>query len=183
MKKETSTALFSSKKHDWETPRWVVDLCEIRLKGTFDLDAAASEKNSVAPLFLTKEQDALTKEWVEIVDAGHPTPTCKEPMIWCNPPYGRDIGKWVEKCYHEAQKGAVVCCLIPARTDTLYWHNWCFLATEWWFVKGRIRFKNTEETTKSAAPFPSVVVVFSGSTYRMSPKVRSVSGNKPKGLR
>ena len=72
MNKETSMVLYSSKKHDWETPRWVVDLCEIRLNADFDLDAAASEKNTVAPMFLTKEQDGLSVDWVESIVSRSP---------------------------------------------------------------------------------------------------------------
>ena len=73
-----------------------------------------------------------------------------------NPPYGKDIGKWMEKAYNESLNGVIVVCLIPARTDTKYWHNYCFKASEIRFIKGRLRFGNSN----NSAPFPSAIVIF-----------------------
>ena len=74
-----------------------------------------------------------------------------------NPPYGREIGKWIEKAYKESLKGAVVICLIPSRTDTKYWHNFIFpYASDIKFIKGRLKFGDG----KNPAPFPSALVEF-----------------------
>ena len=76
-----------------------------------------------------------------------------------NPPYGREISKWVKKAYEEGLKPhTTVVCLLPSRTDTKWWHDYCMKANEIYFVKGRLKFGNS----KNAAPFPSVVVVFRG---------------------
>lgn len=77
-----------------------------------------------------------------------------------NPPYGRELKHWVEKAYNESLKGAVVVCLIPARTDTSYWHNYIFgKAHEIRFIKGRVKFGDG----KGSAPFPSAIIVFDSS--------------------
>lgn len=78
--------------------------------------------------------------------------------MFCNPPYGKVLGKWVEKCYNESLKAnTVVVMLIPARTDTRYFHNYIYKkAKEIRFLKGRLKFGEC----KNAAPFPSMVVVF-----------------------
>ena len=77
-----------------------------------------------------------------------------------NPPYGREIKYWIQKAYEESLKGATVVCLIPARTDTTYWHNYIFgKASEVRFVKGRLKFGDGKNST----PFPSAVIVFDNS--------------------
>lgn len=76
--------------------------------------------------------------------------------MWCNPPYGRDIGLWVKKAYEESLKGAKIVMLIPSRTDTRYWHDYIFGKAEIEFIKGRLKFGGL----KSNAPFPSALVIF-----------------------
>lgn len=78
--------------------------------------------------------------------------------VFCNPPYGKEIGKWVKKAYEESKKNdTTVVMLIPARTDTAYFHDYIYhKAKEIRFVKGRLKFGQS----KNAAPFPSMVVVF-----------------------
>ena len=73
-----------------------------------------------------------------------------------NPPYGRTIGQWIRKAWESSRNGATVVCLLPARTDTLWWHDCVSRATEIRFLKGRLRF----EGAANSAPFPSAVVVF-----------------------
>ena len=76
--------------------------------------------------------------------------------VWLNPPYGRGIGKWVQKAYEEAQKpGTVVVCLLPARTDTAWFHDYCRKG-KITFIRGRLKFGGS----KNSAPFPSMVVEF-----------------------
>ena len=133
-------AAFSSAKHDWETPQAFFDQWNERYQ--FELDAAASPKNAKVGNYFTEEDDALTQHW--------------KGTVWCNPPYGRQIGQWVKKAYEESQRGAVVVLLIPARTETRWWHEYVTKAIEIHFVKGRIQFGNSGGN----APFPSCVVVF-----------------------
>ena len=79
--------------------------------------------------------------------------------VFCNPPYGRGIGDWVKKSYEESkQPETVVVMLLPARTDTRWFHDYIYGKAEIRFVKGRLRFGGC----KNAAPFPSMVVIFRG---------------------
>jgi hypothetical protein len=78
-----------------------------------------------------------------------------------NPPYGREIGKWLKKGYLEWEKGKTVVFLVPSRTDTLWWHDFVMKATEIRFIKGRLKF----DGQKNSAPFPSAIIVFQGRTY------------------
>ena len=87
--------------------------------------------------------DGLTQEWFG--------------NVWMNPPYGRDIKAWMKKAYEQSLYGAKVVCLVPARTDTSWWHEYAMKAREIRFIRGRLRFGNSKEN----APFPSVVLVFS----------------------
>lgn len=134
-------ALFSSNKDEWETP-WDF-FNRLNEEFHFDIDVCALPHNAKCPRYFTPEDDALKQEW---------RGTC-----WMNPPYGIKVtGKWVKKAYEEAQKeGTTVVCLLPARTDTEWWHQYC-MKGEIRFVKGRLKFIGAEY----GAPFPSVVVVF-----------------------
>ena len=82
--------------------------------------------------------------------------------MFCNPPYGRDIDRWIRKAVEEAGNGAVVVMLIPARTDTKWFHDLVFPYGDIRFVKGRLKFGDG----KNAAPFPSMVVVFAMETVK-----------------
>lgn len=75
---------------------------------------------------------------------------------YVNPPYGREIGKWLAKGYSEAQRGKTVVFLIPSRTDTKWWHDYVMKADEIRFIKGRLKFDEHE----NSAPFPSAIVIF-----------------------
>lgn len=130
---------FSSKSDDWETPKAVFDA----LNNEFNLkrDVCASTQNTKLKSFWDVEDDALQKDWSDL-------------RLWMNPPYGREIGKWVEKA---ATGGAsIVVALLPARTDTRWFHLWIHNKAEVRFIKGRLKFGNH----KNAAPFPSMVVIF-----------------------
>lgn len=135
-------SLFSSKTDNWETP---IDFYkELNKEFQFTLDPCADENNHKCELYFTKEQNGLAQSW-----GGY--------NVFCNPPYGKDICKWVEKAYNEAQKdNTLVVMLIPARTDTQYFHNFIYHKAEIRFIKGRLKFGNS----KNSAPFPSMVVIF-----------------------
>jgi len=71
-----------------------------------------------------------------------------------NPPYGREIYAWMKKADESASAGATVVCLVPARTDTSWWHTFA-TPHEIRFVRGRLKFGDA----KNSAPFPSAVIV------------------------
>lgn len=132
---------FSSATDNWATPPAFFALWAARF--AFSLDVCADAANAKAPLFFDKATDGLAQSW-----APH---TC-----WMNPPYGRVIGAWVRKAYEESRKGATVVCLLPARTDTRWWHDFVLPYGETTFVRGRLKFGGAT----NSAPFPSAVVVF-----------------------
>lgn len=81
--------------------------------------------------------------------------------VFCNPPYGREIGKWVQKAYSEHVRGGVtIVMLIPARTDTSYFHDYIYGKAEIWFLRGRLKFEDENGSAMNPAPFPSMVVIF-----------------------
>ena len=137
----SSDAAFSSKSNDWATPHQTFN--ELDNEFNFTLDPCASHQNAKCEKYFTKEDDGLSQDW-------------SNEIVFMNPPYGREIGKWVEKAYRESLKGAVVVCLIPARTDTKYWHNFIFPYAEIRFIKGRLKFGGS----KNSAPFPSAIVIY-----------------------
>lgn len=133
-------AMFSSKTDLWETP---IDFFrEWDEKFHFDLDVCATAENAKCAAFFSPEQDGLKQNW-----GGY--------ICWMNPPYGRKIGGWVRKAYEESKQGATVVCLLPARTDTKWWHDYC-MRGEITFIRGRLKFGGSA----NSAPFPSAVVVF-----------------------
>ena len=132
-------ALLSSKTSEWSTPQDFFD--RLDWKYHFTLDAAATAEKAKCERFFTAEDDGLTKNW-----GGQ--------IVFCNPPYGREIGRWVRKGYEEA-KAAVVVMLLPARTDTHWFHNYCVKGNIT-FLRGRLKFGGA----KNAAPFPSMLVEF-----------------------
>ena len=135
--------MFSSKTDLWATPQDFYD--KLNSEFNFTLDPCATPHNAKCAKFYTKEQDGLRQDW-----GGN--------TVFCNPPYGRDIYAWVRKCCMEAQKiNTIVVMLIPARTDTRYFHEFIYhKAREIRFIKGRLKFGDK----KNSAPFPSMVVVF-----------------------
>ncbi len=145
MNKQTQVVMFSSKTGQWATPQEFFNKLDWRF-GPFDLDPCATPHNTKCANFYTEAEDGLSKDWT-----GH--------TAFINPPYGRGIDKWIKKAYEAAQKpDTKIVMLIPARTDTRYWHDYVMKASEIYFVKGRLKFGNSD----NSAPFPSAVVVFDG---------------------
>lgn len=131
---------FSSETEMWATPNDFYDRLNAVFR--FETDVCAIASNAKCERFFTPEMDGLAQEWYG---------TC-----WMNPPYGRAITSWVKKAYESAkQNGATVVCLLPARVDTRWWHDYCAKG-EVYFVKGRLKFGDA----KNSAPFPCAVVVF-----------------------
>lgn len=134
--------MFSSKTDDWTTPQDFFD--ELNREFGFTLDPCADQFNHKCATYYTKEQDGLAQNW-----GGE--------RVFCNPPYGKEIGRWVQKSLEESKKeNTLVVMLIPARTDTKYFHDYIYGKAEIRFVRGRLKFGNS----KNAAPFPSMVVIF-----------------------
>ena len=128
---------YSSKNSTWETPQDFFDMLDREF--SFQLDVCATPKNAKCKRYYS--EDSLKKEW--------------DGRCWLNPPYGREIGKWMKKAYETALQGYLVVCLVPARTDTKWWQAYAAKG-DIWFVPGRLKFGNS----KNSAPFPSAVVVF-----------------------
>lgn len=145
MNKATQLTMFSSKTGEWATPQEFFDKLDWRF-GPFDLDPCAGPTNAKCANFFTEAEDGLAKNWEGFTS-------------FINPPYGRGIDKWIKKAYEESRKEETkVVMLIPARTDTKYWHQYIMKADEVYFVKGRLKFGDSE----NSAPFPSAIVVFDG---------------------
>ena len=145
--------MFSSKSDEWETPQDLFD--KLNKEFGFTLDPCATHQNHKCSKYYTIEDDGLSKSW-------------KNEKVFVNPPYGRSIGKWVKKCYHEATHATVVI-LMPARTDTSYFHDYIYTeADEIRFLRGRLKFTNRALPSNSdsgkhkvsPAPFPSMIVVY-----------------------
>lgn len=144
-----NNALLSSKKLDWCTPQDFFD--KLNEEFGFALDAAATDKTAKCKLYYTPETDGLSQSW----DQGG--------AVFCNPPYGRETGKWVQKAYEEAAEGRYpIVLLIPARTDTAYFHDYIYGKAEIRFIRGRLRFTDDEGNAADPAPFPSMLVIYNG---------------------
>lgn len=132
--------MFSSNDMTWETPQNLFD--KLNKEFHFTLDVCALPETAKCENYFTPQIDGLKQEW--------------SGVCWMNPPYGKEIGIWLEKAYIESLKGVTVVCLIPSRTDTKYWHNYCMKADEIRFIKGRLKFGNST----NSAPFPSALIIF-----------------------
>ena len=143
--------MFSSQSDMWETPQEFFD--KLNQEFHFNLDACALPENAKCTKYYTPKQDGLSQPW--------------SGVVWCNPPYGREIGSWVRKGFFAAVNGATVVMLLPARTDTKWFHEYIYGKAEIRFVKGRLKFGES----KNSAPFPSMVAVF-------RPKMEMLEGMK-----
>jgi phage N-6-adenine-methyltransferase len=139
---------FSSKSIEWSTPQDLFDRLNAEFR--FTLDAAANDHNAKCDRFFSIDNDALSQSW-----DGH--------TVWLNPPYGRGIGKFIEKAAIEGSNGATVVCLVPARTDTKWWAMFWDHKTHRpkkgcrvRFLPKRIRFQGMNKD----APFPCAIVIF-----------------------
>lgn len=139
--------MFSSQTDEWETPQILFQALDREFG--FDLDVCATQENAKCRLYYTKDQDGLRMPW--------------SGTVWCNPPYGRKIGNWVKKALFASAAGSTVVMLLPARTDTKWFHYYIYRKkhVEIRFLEGRLRFGGA----KNAAPFPSMVVIFHGQKW------------------
>ena len=135
--------LMSSNTDEWATPKLFFK--ELNKEFEFTLDPCSTHENHKCDKYFTKEQDGLRMSW-----GGE--------RVYLNPPYGREISKWVEKAYNENLNGTMVVLLLPARTDTRWFHDFIYKKHEIRFLKGRLKFNDG----KNSAPFPSMIVIMKG---------------------
>lgn len=138
-----SKVIFSSNKMDWTTPRNFYEILNKEFR--FTLDPCCYPETALCKKYYTEKENGLKQDW-------------QGEIVFCNPPYGREIGEWVKKCFIESKKpNTVVVLLIPSRTDTKYFHEYIYKRVkEIRFIRGRLKFGNS----KNAAPFPSAVIIF-----------------------
>lgn len=135
-------ACLTSKTDSWSTPQDLYDALDAEFH--FTLDPCADEHNHKCAMYFTKEQDGLLQSW-----EGY--------TVFCNPPYGSKIGTWVRYAYEQSRRPKTrVVLLIPARTDTRWFHDYVYRKAEIRFLKGRLKFSGATQP----APFPSMVVVY-----------------------
>ena len=130
---------FSSATDMWSTPQEFFD--GLNSEFGFTLDVCSTHENAKCAYHFTEAEDGLSRVW--------------DGICWMNPPYGRTIGKWMRKAYESSLTGATVVCLVPARTDTAWWHDYA-VKGEVRFLRGRLKFGGSP----NSAPFPNAVVVF-----------------------
>jgi len=135
-----TSGMRSSNTDQWATPQYLFDTLDKEFH--FTLDVCADQTNHKTARYYDKAQDGLRHAWTGV--------------CWMNPPYGRAIGDWVKKAYEESRGGAVVVCLLPARTDTRWWRDYVMRASELRFISGRVKFGDAGQ----GAPFPSVIAIF-----------------------
>jgi len=133
--------MFSSATDQWATPQ--AFFAEWDAVFNFELDVCADASNAKCWRFFSEADNGLYQDWAP-------------NRCWMNPPYGREISRWVQKAYNESLRGATVVCLLPARTDTAWWHDYILPHAMVTFIRGRIKFGDS----KNGAPFPSAVAVF-----------------------
>ncbi len=141
-------SLFSSESIEWATPQRLFDA--LNSEFAFTLDPCCTVLSAKCEHFFTKVEDGLSQDW-------------EAHSVFMNPPYGKEISSWMEKAWVSSLNGATVVALVPARTDTKWWHRYA-MKGEIRLLKGRIRFVGG----KHAAPFPSAVVVFRPTQFRLT---------------
>jgi site-specific DNA-methyltransferase (adenine-specific) len=129
---------FQSNTPEWSTQQNLYD--ELNKKYKFTLDPCCTKENAKCKKFYTKKENGLVQSW-------------KGERVFMNPPYGRVIGQWIKKAVESEAKFVV--CLLPARTDTKWFHDYLYKKHEIHFIKGRLKFGGC----KNSAPFPSMIVI------------------------
>lgn len=167
--------LHSSESNEWRTPPEVFNWLDAEFR--FVMDAACTAENSQVRNghSLTAKLNALEADWGKILekeleDRVSSYVVCKPPglypCVFLNPPYGRSIGKWIDKAWEESQKGMTVVVLTFACTDTEWWSRAWGYASQVWFLKGRIKFLNPDGEVVNSAPKGSAVLIFDGQRSR-----------------
>lgn len=138
--------MFSSKEEKWQTPDNIFN--ELDEEFYFTLDPCCQHDSAKCDYHFTPEEDGLKQSW-------------QGQTVFVNPPYGKELKKWVKKSYEESKKfNTTVVLLIPSRTDTSYFHDYIYNKSEIRFIRGRIKF--VDPITKKqgdSAPFPTMIVI------------------------
>ena len=135
--------MMTSNSDEWTTPSALFRALDRRFG--FELDPAATKENALCPMFFTEAENGLVKSW-------------KPWRTFVNPPYSH-VADWMWKCSSESEKGCpLICALIPARTDTRWWHDFVKTADLIHFLKGRLKFGDGA----GSAPFPSALAFWFG---------------------
>lgn len=137
---KVNRGLFTSDTDNWATPQEFFD--KLNQEFDFEVDVCASFENAKCSIYYDRQADGLSQDW-------------NGKRCFCNPPYGNEISKWVKKA---SESKSLVVMLVPARTDTRWFHDYIYGKAEIRFIKGRLKFGEG----KNSAPFPSMVVVFNG---------------------
>lgn len=137
-----SNCIYSSRSNEWGTPQKLFDQLDAEFH--FTLDPCSTHENAKCVKHYTIEDDGLSQSW-------------DGERVFCNPPYGKDIPKWVKKA---ASSNATVVMLIPARTDVSWFHDYIYGKAEIRFLRGRLQFVKEDGTSNRDSPFPSMVVIF-----------------------
>lgn len=155
-------ALYSSASDEWSTPQDFFDEV-VNKYGPFDLDAAATADNTKAPKFYTRTENGLRQPWFG--------------QVWLNPPYGPYVNTWLEKIHNELfiyRNAIQVLMLLPARTDTKWFHKWVLLDADFiYFLRGRLHFNNSI----NSATFPSMLIEFNRNKLNREPLIATWPGN------
>lgn len=134
--------MYTSDSAEWSTPQDFFDKLDEEFY--FTLDPCSTDENAKCRKHFTKEQNGLAQDWTG-------------ETVFCNPLYGREIWKWCRKCYEHAMSGrGTAVMLVPARTDTGWFHDWVYGKAELRFIRGRLHFGGS----KWNAPFPSLVAIY-----------------------
>lgn len=147
-----SSVHFSHKSNEWPTPQWLFDA--LNKEFGFTLDPCSDHLNAKCEKHFTAEENGLLQDW-------------GQETVFMNPPYS-ECKSWMHKAFSAALEGATVVCLVPARTDTQWWHRFA-MKGDIRFLKGRLKFGNA----KSGAPFPSVVIVFRPKGFSLSTLIQT----------
>jgi len=139
----SNKGMMTSATDEWETPQDLFD--DLEKVYRFDLDVCATQMNAKCKKYYTKKDNGLIQEWFQ-----------DGRVAWMNPPYGREIGAWLQKACLAAVTGMTVVCLLPARTDTAWFHEYVAGTAEITFLRGRLKFGGC----KNSAPFPSMIAVY-----------------------
>lgn len=136
-----------ARRDDWGTPPWLFAWCDRRW-GPFDLDVAADEENTLCRFWITEEEDGLLASW-----KGH--------RVWCNPPYSH-TAEFCERAALHALDGGRAVLLVPAATDTVWFHDLVVLrADEIVFLCGRVPFIDPTGEARAGNNHASVLVYYS----------------------
>ena len=136
------------KTDNWATPQTLFDALDREFR--FTLDVCADPDNAKCDRFFTKEDDCLIQDWGEAV-------------CWMNPPYGHAIKQFLQKAHEATKRGATVVCLVPAKTDTKWWHD-VAMKHEIRLIRGRLKFGNA----KHPAPFGSAIIVMRPQSFSLT---------------